>query len=152
MRYDERLWVPGRWWVVAACFLATLWLAYVVAAGPAWAAVVTALGAAVAAAILIGYGSARVAVGGGELIAGRARVPVAAIAGVEPLSPEEARALRGPQADARAYLLIRPYVPRAVRVDIADPADPTPYWYVATRRPEALAAALQAELGISAHD
>ena len=50
-------------------------------------------------------------------------------------------------ADARAYLLLRPYLKRAVRVEIADPADPTPYWLVATRHPETLAAALGVPCG-----
>ena len=36
--------------------------------------------------------------------------------------------MAGVDADARAYLLLRPYLKRAVQVDLADPADPTPYW------------------------
>jgi DUF3093 family protein len=38
--------------------------------------------------------------------------------------------------------LLRSYVPTAVRVDVTDPADPTPYLYLSTRRPEKLAKAL----------
>jgi len=45
-------------------------------------------------------------------------------------------------ADARAYLLIRPYLRQAVRIDVEDPADPTPYWLVGTRHADRLAAAL----------
>ncbi|MFC6344403.1 DUF3093 family protein [Nocardioides hankookensis] len=41
-------------------------------------------------------------------------------------------------------MLLRPYLKRAVRVEITDPADPAPYWLVATRRPEELAGALAA--------
>ena len=52
--------------------------------------------------------------------------------------------MAGRDADARAYLLLRPYLKRAVRVEINDPADPTPYWLVGTRRPEDLAEALEA--------
>ena len=48
----------------------------------------------------------------------------------------------GVDADARAYLLLRPYLKRAVRVEITDPADPTPYWLVSTRHPDRLAAAV----------
>ena len=43
-----------------------------------------------------------------------------------------------------AYLLLRPYVGRAVRVEVVDPHDPTPYWVVASRHPDALAACLNA--------
>ena len=45
----------------------------------------------------------------------------------------------GVDADARAYLLLRPYLKRAVRVEITDPADPAPYWLVSTRHADALA-------------
>jgi hypothetical protein len=30
-----------------------------------------------------------------------------------------------------------------VRIDLADPDDPTPYWFVSTRHPERLVAALE---------
>ena len=60
------------------------------------------------------------------------------------LDAETTRLLAGRQADARAYLLLRPYLRRSVRVDVVDPADPTPYWLLATRHPDRLAAALSA--------
>lgn len=40
-------------------------------------------------------------------------------------------------------MLLRGYVPRAVRVEVTDPADPTPYVYLSTRDPEGLAAAIR---------
>ena len=43
--------------------------------------------------------------------------------------------MAGPDADARAYLLLRPYLKRAVRVEITDPADPAPYWLVELAAP-----------------
>jgi hypothetical protein len=63
------------------------------------------------------------------------------------LDAEATRRLAGRDADARAYLLLRPYLSRAVRIDIDDPADPTPYWLVSTRRPDRLAAALGGPTG-----
>jgi hypothetical protein len=41
-------------------------------------------------------------------------------------------------------MLLRSYVPTAVRIEITDPEDPTPYVYLSTRDPQALAAALTA--------
>jgi len=69
-------------------------------------------------------------------------LPRAAIGPAAPLDREQARALCGPRADARAALLIRGYVPTGVRVDVADPREPAPYWFVSSRRPHELAAAL----------
>lgn len=142
--YDERLGVPLRWWALATMFVASLLIAFLVAT-PLW----VALGGSVVlvlavVAIFVSYGAARVTVADGVLRAGRARIPVSALGEVQTLDAESARLLAGRHADARAYLLIRPYLHRAVRVDVADPTDPAPYWLVATRRPDRLAAALTA--------
>jgi len=55
------------------------------------------------------------------------------------------RSIAGPKADARAYLLLRPYVRTGVRIAIEEPNDPTPYWLVSSRRPALLAAELNAD-------
>jgi hypothetical protein len=142
--YDERLGVPLRWWVQGTMLVATLWLALVVALpGPAaWACSGIAL--ALLAALFLSYGGARVSVADGWFRAGRARIEGVHLGRVSALDPEETRRVAGPEADARAYLLLRPYLKRAVRVEIADPDDPAPYWLVSSRRPEELARAVQA--------
>ena len=148
--YDERLGVPLRWWVQGVMLVASLWLALVVALpGPvAWAC--SGLALALLAGLLASYGSSRVSVADGWFRAGRARIEGRHLGGVAALDPEETRRVAGPEADARAYLLLRPYLRRAVRVEITDPADPAPYWLVCTRRPEALATALRALVETSA--
>ncbi len=142
--YDERLGVPLRWWALATMFLASMLIAFLVAT-PAWVALAgTAVLVAGVVGVFLGYGAARVTVRDGVLTAGRASIEVRHLGGVQPLDGEAARLLAGRDADARAYLLIRPYLRRAVRVDITDPADPTPYWLVATRHPDGLTRALAA--------
>ena len=140
--YDERLGVPLRWWALATMFLASMLLAFLVAT-PTWVALT---GTAVLSAALLGgfwsYGKARVTVRDGLLTAGRARISVEHVGAVQALDADATRRLAGRDADARAYLLLRPYLRRAVRIAIVDPADPTPYWLVSTRRPVRLAAAL----------
>jgi hypothetical protein len=79
---------------------------------------------------------------GGTFRAGRARIPVELLGAPVALDAPASRRLAGMDADARAYLLLRPYVKRSVQVPVADPEDPTPYWLVSTRRPEQLVAAL----------
>jgi hypothetical protein len=142
-QYDERLGVPLRWWVQGTMFVATLWLAMVVAlpGAVAWAASGVAM--ALLAALLLMYGNARVSVADGWLRAGRARIEGVHLGAVSALDPEETRRVAGPEADARAYLLLRPYLKRAVRVQIADPADPAPYWLVSSRHPDELARAVR---------
>lgn len=142
--YSERLSVPLRWWVQGTMLVVMFWLALVVAIPwtPAWAIAVLALAAM--AGVLVAYGWARVEVGGGWLRAGRARIETRYVGACTPLDAEETRRTAGRDADARAYLLLRPYLPRAVRVEITDPADPVPYWLVCTRNPDRLAKALAA--------
>jgi Protein of unknown function (DUF3093) len=142
VEYAERLFVPLRWWVQATMLVATFWLALVVAVPLLAANLIVGAICALMAAGFLTYGSSPVRVVDGELHAGRAHVPLAYVGEVTPLDKEQTRLLAGRDANARAYLAMRPYVKRAVRVEITDPADPTPYWLVSTRRPKQLAAAL----------
>jgi hypothetical protein len=140
--YSERLGVPLRWWVQGTMLVASLWLACIVAVPGAVAWVVTAVAMALLVAGLVSYGSARLEVGEGGFRAGRARIGPEHLGAAEPLDAEHTRRVSGREADARAFLLLRPYLKRAVRVEITDPADPAPYWLVSSRRPEELAGAL----------
>lgn len=143
MSYSERLTVPWTWWLVGLFLVASLFLAVLLLPGP-WPFVLTLGAAALIAAALIGYGRVPVRVGPDGLRAGRALLPLAAVGRVEPLSATEAARLRGTAYEPRAYYVIRSYVPSAVLVEVDDSADPTPFWYVATRHPDRLAAALAA--------
>lgn len=140
--YHERLRVPLRWWVQWTMLIASLWLALIVAVPEpiAWSA--TAVAMALLALALRWYGDARLRVSDGWFTAGRARIEARHLGAIEALDAEDTRRVAGVDADARAYLLLRPYVKRSVRVEIIDPADPAPYWLVSSRHPDALAAAL----------
>ncbi|MGW0226908.1 DUF3093 domain-containing protein [Actinopolymorpha singaporensis] len=144
--YAERWWVPVSWWAFAAVMVASLWFAAEHAmGGPGH--VIGALAAALCGAGLGYLGSTRVLVDGAGLSVGKARAPQQTIGSVLALTTGQARALRGPAADATARMFLRPYISRGVRVEITDPTDPTPYWYVASRHPERLAAAMERARG-----
>ncbi len=78
----------------------------------------------------------------GILRVGTAFLEAHYIAGAEAFSGVEARMARGPGADGRAWLCLRPWVDPVLKINLSDPADPTPYWLVSTRRPEDLMMAL----------
>lgn len=141
--YDERLTVPRSWWLVGLLGVALLGVA-LVPLGPVPLLIGLAAGGAACGVSLSAYGSARVRVVAGCLVAGEARIPLAALGEARALDAEEARAWRAHRADARAHMLLRAYIPTAVRVEVADPDDPTPYLYLSTRRPGRLVAALTA--------
>lgn len=147
VEYAERLHVPLRWWVQGTMLVASLWLALVVALPEPAAWGITALALAAMTAWFWGYGTARVSVDGEAFRAGRAHLPLRFVGHVQELDQEATRRLAGVDADARAYLLLRPYLKRGVRVEITDPADPAPYWLVHTRHPDRLVAALSARPG-----
>ncbi len=140
--YRERLGVPLRWWVQGTMLVATLWLALIVAVPESVAWPVTGGALLLLAACFLSYGGARIEVADGELRAGRAHIAGTFLGTAEALDPEQTRRVAGPEADARAYLVLRPYLKRAVKVMITDPADPAPYWLVCTRHPDQLAAAV----------
>lgn len=135
--------MPLRWWVQGTMLVATFWLAFVVSTPAliAWSA--TAVMVLAMAGLFLGYGSPRVDVADGWLRAGRARISGEFLGGAEALDAGQTRLAAGPEADARAYLLLRPYLKRSVRVTVRDDRDPTPYWLVSSRDPEHLAAAIR---------
>jgi hypothetical protein len=141
--YAERLTVPLRWWVQGTMLVASFWLAFIVAIPETVAWSITAAAVVVMVALFVGYGRPRVAVEDGILHAGPAHIDLEHVGEVTALDSDDVRRQAGVDADARAYLLLRPYLKRGVRIDITDPADPAPYWLVSCRRPEALVTAVR---------
>ena len=140
--FDERLTPPWWLWAIGEVLVVLLALSFYVALGPAaGGAILLVFGGAVA--WLLVTAGASVTVEGDTLTAGPARIPVSALGPVEILDADGARAVRGPESDPAGYHLIRGWVPAGVRANVVDPQDPTPYWFVATRRPTALAAAIE---------
>jgi Protein of unknown function (DUF3093) len=141
--YRERLRVPASWWLLGllcvAMFGTTLWAGFSLRVA---VAVYLALCAGCAAALLA-WGSATIEVAGGELRAGSASMSLSQAGEVTALDEAQARALRGPRADPAAYLLIRPYLKRAVYVEVTGQFAARPYWLIGTRRPAELAAAIE---------
>ncbi|MDR0344039.1 MAG: DUF3093 domain-containing protein [Nocardiopsaceae bacterium] len=153
--YHEPLRVPAAWWLITAvtAFVlgaelaaALVWtLAKAGHAGLGWglaAAGYVVLGL-VLAALLAGWGRPAIEITGGELRAGRARLPLARAGEVSPLSPAQVRELRGPRTDPHAFVLTRPYLKGAVYIQLIGDPGGVPYWLVGTRRPAELAAAIE---------
>ena len=138
MEHDERLTVPWWGWLLTLAAVAAFITPFGLGAPVPlrWAAFAVPPATAVA---LWWLGRVRVAVSGGELIVDDARLPLRCIAKAVPLDATGRSALLGPGADPLAFVVQRPWIPGAVQVVLDDPADPTPYWLVSTRRPERLA-------------
>jgi Protein of unknown function (DUF3093) len=141
--FDERLSPPWWLWAIGSVLVALLALSFSVALGNAAGGAVLLVLGGVMAWVLV-TSAAKVTVEGEILTAGPARIPVSALGPVVVLDADHARAVRGPESDPAGYHLIRGWVPAGVKAAVIDPTDATPYWFVATRRPAALAAAIEA--------
>ena len=71
--------------------------------------------------------------------AGKSSLPLGVISDIVVVGKESARAEKGVNLDARAWLVMRPWVTPALKIFLNDPKDPTPYWLVSTRNPERFA-------------
>jgi hypothetical protein len=138
--YRERLW-PALWLYLATALVIPASLLVFVPIDESVGVIVAIVLYAGCIALLL-LASPRIEVTDTELRAGKARIPLTLVGAVATARGEDARNERGPALDARAWLLIRGWVDPVAKIEIVDPADPTPYWLVSTRRPDALAAAL----------
>jgi Protein of unknown function (DUF3093) len=142
MLFRERLTVPIVWWVLAGLFALSVLLAVGAYLGPVWG-VGTSVATLLVAAAIFGSASLVISVDAQETHVGRASIEHAYVAACRALNAEETRRRAGVEADARAHLVLRPYIKTAVEITLGDPDDPVPYWLVSTRHPHRLAAALQ---------
>jgi hypothetical protein len=151
MLFRERLSVPVLWWVLALGFAVSLLLAIGLYIGAAWG-IGAATAALAVAAWLFHRAAVVIVVDPQALRIGRAEIEHRYIGGAHALDTEATRRRSGVEADARAHLVLRPYVTSAVEIALDDPADPVPYWLVSSRRPAELAAALTRASGRPAKD
>jgi hypothetical protein len=143
--YSERLFVPVSWWLLAAPTIAVLGAEVWAYANmkAIWSIAVYGVFVAVVAAFLIAWGKTTVTVTDGLLQAGGVALPLEHSGEVVALDEKQAARIRGPRGDPAAHLLLRPYLKRAVYVEVTDPGSTSPYWLVATRHPGELAAAIE---------
>lgn len=143
--FRERL-TPGPIvWLVLVGFALAVAIAYGSALGPLPGLIMGAgLCAIVVAALWVS--SPVISVTAGQLQAGPAAIPLSCIASVTTVDGDEmakARDGRHPEADARAYTVVRPWSgPRGVLIRLDDAHDPHPAWVLTSRRPHDLCAAL----------
>jgi hypothetical protein len=73
----------------------------------------------------------------------KANIEVKYLGKVTVLDKTAMRLLRTRDADPAAYLAIKFWEPRGIRIDLNDPRDKTPYWLITSKRGEEIAALLK---------
>lgn len=144
--YEELLRVPAGWWAITGFLAFTFVVAVWAILDIVWALGAAVLFALLIAVVLVRYGSARITVDGQALDADGARLEWEWVRGARALDELATREALAEAANGRTWLLVRPYLKRAVRVDLGDPADIHQHWLIATRHPEELATAITAHL------
>lgn len=140
--YRERLLPP--WWLLLLLLLIVPAVLLVFLPVDAQLGVALAIGMYVAVVALLWLGAPVVEVREGMLRAGRARIEVAHLGTAVPKSGDAARAEMRSDWDPDAHHVISPWTRSLVTAEVVDPQDPTPAWVVSSRRPERLAAAIEA--------
>jgi DUF3093 family protein len=134
--HAERLYVPWYSWLLPM-FAAGLMAATVHMGYPgvrAWLPYVVLV--PLMAVLIWRAGRAPVRIEGDELYVGTAHLPLEHVGDVEVFGAKEKRKVLGPNLDPTAFVLHRGWIGPTVRVEVTDPADPTPYWVFSTRHPE----------------
>jgi hypothetical protein len=140
--YHERLRAPMSWWLISLACVIILGSELVAGFSLTIGVVTYIVLALICAAFLLHWGGAVVQVQNHELRAAGVRVPVDATGEVRALDEMQTKAMRGPLADPTAYLLIRPYLKKAVYVELTEAHAKWPYLLICTRRPAELADAI----------
>ena len=78
----------------------------------------------------------------GWLLVGPAAIERAFIHNFKALEFKEYKRIRGVDADPASYFQIRFWVSTAIKIDLRDPKDKTPYWLISTNRANELAKVL----------
>jgi len=79
---------------------------------------------------------------GKELRIDRAHIDIKYLGEATILDAPAMRLLRTRDADPAAYLAIRFWISKGVKITVVDPRDPTPYWLITSKRGEEIAALL----------
>lgn len=120
----------------------SLAIAYGYVLGQLWGWLTFIVTMLAAAAVLVST-TGRIEVSDGRLRAGRAQIEPEYVGSVTVLGKAAAQQARGVNASAHAFYVMRSWLPEAVIVEITDPEDPHPYWYLSSKHAEELAEAIR---------
>ena len=86
--------------------------------------------------------TSRISINGRELRIDKAHIDLKYLGKITVLDSDAMRLLRTRDADPTAFLAIKFWASKGIKIEISDPRDSTPYWLVTSKRGEKLAALL----------
>jgi hypothetical protein len=139
--FQERLWPPLGFLVVALIMTSSLGIAYGRAYGTELGLMV-AVATTLAATLGLIVNTPLIQIDELNFRAGRARLPLKFVGKIQILDDEQTRRARSTDANSNAHFQLRGGINCSVIIEVTDPLDPHPYWQVSTRKPDLLFAAL----------
>lgn len=131
------LWLLAFIFFLLASVALSIWAAFDNLAG-----LMTLILAAIALPVINNAMLLRIEVSNTDLRVGRAHIQRAFLGQATALTTEHMRLTRGRDADPAAYLALRFWQPRGVKIPVHDDRDPTPYWLVSSKKAKGLVEAL----------
>jgi hypothetical protein len=139
--YREKVYAPWWIWTLALSMCVSLAIAFGAALGMT-VGLITLFVAGVPTCYALIFSAYVIEIDSENIWVGKAHLPLR-FSGVSlALNPEQTRQRRGPAADPACYLTIRGWVGTAATIEVTDPADRTPYWFISSRNPTRLVEAL----------
>lgn len=141
--YRERQWVPWYWWLAMAFVVALLTAQFGLNRSAVWIYVPAVLLSIIGVWVLLTMSNTVIEVeqdadGTRWLIAGQANLPSDVVSRSLAVPATAKRNAMGRQLDPAAFVVSHGWVPEMVMLVLSDPEDPTPYWLVGSKNPEAL--------------
>lgn len=131
------LWLLAFMFFLLASVALSIWAAFDNLAG-----LITLILSAIALPIINNAMLLRIEVSQTELRVGRAHIQRTFLGQATALSTEQMRLTRGRDADPAAFLALRFWQPRGVKIPLHDDQDPTPYWLISSKKTKGLVEAL----------
>ena len=144
--YRERVYAPWWIWPLAIGMCGSLGIAFGAALGVT-IGIVTFFAAAIPVSFGLISSAYLILIDEEDLRVGKAHLPLEFCGPALALDPAATKERRGPTADPACYLVLRGWISTAATIEVSDTADPTPYWFISSRKPTQLITALKAAKG-----
>ncbi|MDO5099157.1 MAG: DUF3093 domain-containing protein [Corynebacterium sp.] len=153
--YSERQWVPWYWWLLATLIVALISAQLSWNRSVMWLYIPAVVLSLLAVWVLFYMSNTTIRVeqdpdGTRWLVTGQANLPDSVVSRSLAVPATAKRNAMGRQLDPAAFVVSHGWVPEMVMLVLDDPADPTPYWLIATKHPEQLLAAFLPDQAASA--
>lgn len=141
--YRERQWVPWYWWLAMSGLVALLTAQFGLNRSDLWIYIPAVALTVIAVWVLLTMSNTILSVeedadGTRWLIAGQANLPHDVVSRSLAVPATAKRNAMGRQLDPAAFVVSHGWIHEMVMLVLDDPDDPTPYWLIGSRDPEAL--------------